>query len=233
MKDWYSYGEEVYRQKQSMLTKLSWQRGDHDFLIKRVTRICARKECTNTFKTIPSDPKKHCSQSCSAIVNNTGRLLSEETKSKISIKLGGNGYVKRNEFCLCCNIILKERHKIKYCSLKCMVNYHHEKWVERWKRGEVNGSVGITTRNISGPLKRYLHEKFNNKCFKCGWSEKHPITAKVPLEIEHIDGNSENNKEENLTLLCPNCHALTPFYKNLNRGNGRKWRMDKYIKNVA
>jgi hypothetical protein len=36
-----------------------------------------------------------------------------------------------------------------------------------------------------------------------------------------------------LRVLCPNCHALTPFYKNMNRGNGRKWRMDKYIKNKA
>ncbi len=76
-----------------------------------------------------------------------------------------------------------------------------------------------------------MSEKFGNRCLACGWSSAHPVTGVVPLEIDHIDGNAENNSESNLRLLCPNCHALTPFYKNLNKGNGRKWRTDKYIKN--
>ena len=94
-----------------------------------------------------------------------------------------------------------------------------------------DGGVGVVTRTISGFLRRYIHEKFENKCSLCGWGEAHTITKKVMVEIEHIDGNAENNTEENLTLLCPNCHSLTPFYKNLNKGNGRKWRMRKYLKN--
>jgi predicted HNH restriction endonuclease len=44
------------------------------------------------------------------------------------------------------------------------------------------------------------------------------------LEIEHIDGNFENNAEENLELLCPNCHSLTSTYKGANKGSGRKER---------
>ena len=92
--------------------------------------------------------------------------------------------------------------------------------------------MGITTKSISAYLRRYIHEKFADKCSRCGWHEIHPVTNRVPLEVEHIDGNSDNNKEENLTLLCPNCHSLTLFYRGLNRGKGRKWRMDKYIKNV-
>ncbi len=74
-------------------------------------------------------------------------------------------------------------------------------------------------------------KKYDEKCSVCGWNVKHPLMGHCPLEIEHLDGNAENNKEENLTILCPNCHALSPHYKNLNRGKGRKWRMDKYIKN--
>jgi hypothetical protein len=104
--------------------------------------------------------------------------------------------------------------------------------VEQWKDGRVDGNIGISARNISAHLRRYLLEKFGNKCSKCGWCKKHPITGTVPLEIDHVDGNAENNKEDNLRLLCPNCHALTPFYKNLNKGSGRKWRMVKYIKNI-
>ena len=48
--------------------------------------------------------------------------------------------------------------------------------------------------------------------------------------LEHIDGNSENNSLDNLKLLCPNCHSLTPTYKNLNKGNGRFKRMERYNK---
>ncbi len=80
-------------------------------------------------------------------------------------------------------------------------------------------------------LKKYLLKKFGNRCSECGWAKKHPITGVIPLEVDHVDGNAENNIESHLRLLCPNCHALTPFYKNLNKGNGRKWRMNKYIKN--
>ena len=133
--------------------------------------------------------------------------------------------------CIHCKIILAKRHQIKFCSNKCQLQYQHERWLKDWKGGKINGGIGITAKNISKHLKGYSGEKFGNRCFECGWNKKHPVTSVIPLEIDHIDGNVENNLEYNLRLLCPNCHALTPFYKNLNKGNGRKWRMKKYIKN--
>ena len=39
----------------------------------------------------------------------------------------------------------------------------------------------------------------------------------IPLELDHIDGNSEDNSLHNLRLLCPNCHALTPTYRGKNK----------------
>lgn len=57
-----------------------------------------------------------------------------------------------------------------------------------------------------------------------GWNKRHSVTQNVPLDIDHIDGNHKNNTENNLRLLCPNCHALTTNFKNLNKGNGRSWR---------
>ena len=111
------------------------------------------------------------------------------------------------------------------------MDHQYKVWVSLWKIGKKEGGIGITARNISGHLRRFLIEKYGNKCSICGWNKKHPITNVVPVEIDHIDGNAENNAENNLRLLCPNCHALTPFFKNMNRGNGRKWRKDKYIKN--
>lgn len=45
------------------------------------------------------------------------------------------------------------------------------------------------------------------KCEICGISDW--LGADLILQLHHIDGNRENNKEENLALLCPNCHTQT------------------------
>src|SRR3989338_425251 len=140
--------------------------------------------------------------------------------------------MKKIRNCINCGVTMVLRHKIKYCSNRCQLNHQHKKWLTLWKRGLVYGNIGINARNISTHLRKYLIEKYKNKCSECSWNKKHPVTKSVPLEIDHIDGNAENNKEKNLRLLCPNCHALTPFFKNLNKGKGRKWRMNKYIKNL-
>lgn len=139
--------------------------------------------------------------------------------------------MKNLRFCVGCGTQLFIRHKIKFCSNKCQCNFEYKTNIDLWKKGKLNGGVGINARNLAAWLRKYLIEKYNNKCSICGWNEKHPVTGVVPLEVDHIDGNSENNQEKNLRLLCPNCHALTPFYKNLNKGRGRQWRTRKYIKN--
>ena len=50
----------------------------------------------------------------------------------------------------------------------------------------------------------------------------------IPLEVEHNDGNSDNNLMKNLSLICPNCHAQTPTYKGKNKGHGRYSRRLRY-----
>lgn len=121
-----------------------------------------------------------------------------------------------------CNEQLLLRWKKKFCSNKCQSNLKYEIFMTEWLAGKKK----VTTKNISGFIKRYLFEKYESKCSHCLWGEKNPITNKVPLEVDHIDGNAENNLESNLRLLCPNCHSLTPFFRNLNKGNGRKWRRE-------
>lgn len=58
--------------------------------------------------------------------------------------------------------------------------------------------------------KRVIHEQ-NGCCIRCGISEwmKLPIV----LELDHIDGNPDNNARENLRALCPNCHSQTETWK--------------------
>ncbi|MFA6554012.1 MAG: HNH endonuclease signature motif containing protein [Candidatus Paceibacterota bacterium] len=135
--------------------------------------------------------------------------------------------------CTGCGVVLSQRYKIKYCSNKCQADFQYKLFINNWKDGLEDGVIGKDVKSLSRHLRRYLADKNGERCFYCGWNEKHPITGKVTLEIDHIDGNAENNEEGNLRLLCPNCHSLTPYFRNLNRGNGRKWRMDKYKKQVA
>ncbi len=102
------------------------------------------------------------------------------------------------------------------------MKYQNERLLEKWKAGEVSGLTSIGT--VNDPIKRYLREKFENKCCICGWSEVNPKTGKVPLVADHIDGNWRNNTETNLRLICPNCDSLSPTYGALNKGNGRAHR---------
>lgn len=103
----------------------------------------------------------------------------------------------------------------------------YETYISKWKNGEVLGQRGKEA--ISAHVRRYLFEKYDSKCCECGWNKVNETTGKVPLEVEHIDGNWTNNKEDNLKLLCPNCHSLTATYRSLNKGKGRKIRLHKIV----
>lgn|SRR5208282_1211431 len=54
-------------------------------------------------------------------------------------------------------------------------------------------------------------------CASCGLDTW--LGELIPIELDHRDGNHANNRLENLRLLCPNCHALTPTYRGRNKGN--------------
>jgi len=122
--------------------------------------------------------------------------------------------------CVCCN--KKINSKNKYCSNFCQKEFEYKMYIQDWKDGKKNGMRG--KYQVSSHIQRYLYEKYNYSCSECGWNKVNPYTNKSPLEIEHIDGNYLNNAENNLLLLCPNCHSLTSTYKGANKGNGRKDR---------
>ena len=45
-------------------------------------------------------------------------------------------------------------------------------------------------------------------CLRTYW-----VGETIPLQLDHINGNNDDNSLENLRLLCPNCHAQTPQYR--------------------
>lgn len=85
------------------------------------------------------------------------------------------------KYCLNCNSEIPDRQK--YCSQSCKLEYEYKQYIERWKSGK-SGEY-----QISNYIRRYLLDKYNHKCSRCGWGETNPYTGNIPLEIEHIDGN--------------------------------------------
>lgn len=56
----------------------------------------------------------------------------------------------------------------------------------------------------------------NKECEECGW-KKISKDGRLPLELDHINGDSRDNRIENLRVLCPNCHSLKLTHRGKNR----------------
>jgi len=76
------------------------------------------------------------------------------------------------------------------------------------KNSTFSSSNHLKKRLIKEKLKAHICEKCKNSI----WNNK-----PIPLELEHVNGNNTDNRIENLKLLCPNCHAQTPFYRGKNK----------------
>lgn len=92
----------------------------------------------------------------------------------------------------------------------------HHNWAKKTPLEDIL-LKGSKYKGGSCKLKNKLIQEniFERKCYRCGnvsW-ENHSI----PLELEHINGDSFDNRLSNLTLLCPNCHALTSTYCGKNQ----------------
>lgn len=59
-------------------------------------------------------------------------------------------------------------------------------------------------RLFAGGLKKKSREE-------CGWA-KCATFGRLPLELDHINGDRHDNILENLGILCPNCHSLKPTH---------------------
>lgn len=131
---------------------------------------------------------KFCNSSCSAKYNNPLRNLEKEDRS---IE------------CLNCGKVKYTVNRV-YCSRECLRDYTKK----RIKEGICKDPVTI---------KKYLCEERGENCEECGlsneWNGK-----KLTLQMDHIDGNADNNNLENLRIVCPNCHTQTPTYGSKNKG---------------
>ena len=142
-------------------------------------------------------------------IHKEGGRYSVSRKTKIQIE------------CLSCKQLT---YNPKYCNMSCQHKYEWDKRFEQISNGEVLSN---------GFMRRYITETRSYVCESCDcgsvWNGK-PIT----LQLDHIDGNSDNNTLGNIRWLCPNCHTQTETWCARNKKNSvRSSRREKYKAGLA
>jgi len=106
--------------------------------------------------------------------------------------------------CLNCgrvNPIKGNSYTNKFCNNSCQAQYRSRSLVNEWKESK----TPTAWRQVPDWVKKYLIEQHGHRCSVCD-NEKHNQQS-IPLVVDYIDGNSYNNDEKNLQLICPNCKA--------------------------
>ena len=147
-----------------------------------------------------------------------GIVLPKRRKINKSETFNKGKILVEKKICLNCDNELVE-NRAKYCSNLCQKEFEYKSYISDWKQGLKDGMRG--SDQISKYIRRYFFSKYDNKCQECNWSEINIYTNLIPLQIHHIDGDCTNNIEENLELLCPNCHALTDNWGSTNKESTR------------
>jgi len=167
-------------------------------------RLCSW--CNLPLAYLKRNNSGFCSRACSAQASNTKRA---ETRRSWNYSVN----------CLSCGSKISDTYtNRKYCDQKCQKDFGFEQRFRDWyESGKSFGNRVI--RDFLSTISGY-------SCAHCGISEWNG--SAITLEVEHIDGNSEDSSPENVCLLCPNCHSQTPTYKGRNVGNGRHKRRLRY-----
>jgi len=101
-----------------------------------------------------------------------------------------------------------------------VANRNSQKSRKTWTLADLQENT-LMTRSV---VKRLLfrHEVKKRECEECGWAKQRPSDGQIPLDLHHKNGDSSDNRIDNLQILCPNCHALTPNYAGKNKLNPRR-----------
>lgn len=169
-----------------------------------VLKICKNEGCNTEFST-KNKNKMFCKTGCRNAWSKTENLRKYYKKDP-------------SQKFTCPNC---DGYKTRYANScrSCLQPTRKKSKVSSWLNGEWSGG---TEGSLSLTIRKYLLEEANYACSKCGFDKMHPDDGQTVLEINHIDGNGSNHRPENLEVLCPNCHSLTPNYRGRNQGNGRK-----------
>ena len=164
-------------------------------------------------------------------LSHKGQYVSNKTKKKISVRLKNRQFSKKTIEKMSISAIKrfanKQNHPMfgKHHSNKTKIKLHIAKLGNKnpMKRYDVRKKVSATQQGIPlDKLKSFSNYHFVHKR-KLKYAEKNKIkmqskyTCKLcgfigqtfSLDVHHIDYNPQNNKLDNLVVLCKKCHAKT------------------------
>ena len=127
---------------------------------------------------------------------------------------------KRRMECMNCNGEINIWQK-KFCSVDCGLEYD---WNQKIKKAQ---ETGVTTRSPFSSKKLILKMR-GHKCEVCKREDWEGVP--IPLVLDHINGDCNDWRLDNLQLVCGNCDMLLPTYKSKNKNSGRKFRKKYYQK---
>ena len=188
--------------------KLGWAKSKEIFAKKYQERLdlylLNPNTCSNCGSPLEYKNRKntYCSRSCSASQGNRGQN-----------RHGTEKVIRECEYCH------YSTTNPKYCSKVCCKNDIQSSVIRQIENGTYDPKTGTKI------LRDYIIQKRGYKCSSCNLSEW--LGQQIPLDLDHIDGNSSDSSLENIRLLCKNCHALTPTYGIKNKGRGRSYRYKK------
>lgn len=179
------------------------------------------KKCRGceSFITYEKRNNQFCSQSCGASYNNRAFPKRVRICACLTIPAHINDCEKYSN-CKQCSKEFKIRTQStctnEYCSAQCQSDY---KFLNITLPAFERGEAGKATKTC-------LILKCGENCVWCGIGNVYN-SKPIVLQMDHIDGNSDNNEPENLRLLCPNCHSQTPTYGSKNRGNDSSRKIER------
>src|SRR6478672_6984817 len=97
---------------------------------------------------------------------------------------------EEHPLCLCgCNREVRRSRSSgsKFYSVQCVRDLEYRRYIERWLQGLETGNRGHV--QVSNHVRRYLIEKYGEKCQRCGWAERNARTGRIPITISHINGD--------------------------------------------
>lgn len=106
--------------------------------------------------------------------------------------------------CLNCgknNPIKGHSYTNKYCNNSCQQQHRGRQLVSNWKESK----EPTAWRQVPEWIKKYLINERGHRCETCGLEKWQGNPA--PLIVDYKDGDSYNNQESNLELICPNCKS--------------------------
>lgn len=197
---------------------------EHKTKINTLNCIC--ENCGKIFKTtisiFISKRARHCSKKCS-IENRKDEMVAFNKLKYSQVTLR----------CLNCKqkfLVIKGRYKtgnVKFCSLKCRVEYCVGDKSHTWKGGLTDKNIIERGRAKYSNWRKNIFKRDNFECQKCFDNNGHN------LNVHHINNFSTNVKlrydVNNGITLCKSCHKK--FHLNYGYKNNNIEQLNKYLKN--